>query len=141
MAPRLVYSMICGVGIWPLKKHFQIYFGIACAKDASIVTHFEFSGRSTQWNVCFARVTHDWKVDVFAFFFKGLYSVRVRREGEDKFWWVPSKRGFFIFRSFYSVLVHNDGFCFPWKSVWWIKVPFRVTFFAWSAARKDPYHR
>jgi hypothetical protein len=28
----------------------------------------------------------------------------------------------------------NDGFRFPWKSVWRTKVPLRVAFFAWSAA-------
>jgi hypothetical protein len=63
-------------------------------------------------------VAHDWEVDVFASFFKVLYSVRVRQEGKDKLWWVPSKRGLFNVRSFYSVLVSNDGFLFSWKSVW-----------------------
>jgi hypothetical protein len=28
----------------------------------------------------------------------------------------------------------SDYFCFPWKSVWQTKVPFRVVFFAWFAA-------
>jgi hypothetical protein len=28
----------------------------------------------------------------------------------------------------------NDGFCFPWKSVWWTKFPSRVAFFVWSTA-------
>jgi hypothetical protein len=39
------------------------------------------------------------------------------REGEDKLWWVPSKRGLFAVRSFYNVLDHHDGSQFPWKSV------------------------
>jgi hypothetical protein len=63
------------------------------------------------------RAAHDWEEDVFALFFKVLYSAKVRWEDEDKFWWVPSKRGFFVVRSFYSVLVCNDGYRFPWKSV------------------------
>jgi hypothetical protein len=49
----------------------------------------------------------------FSLFFKVLYLVRVRQEGKDKLWWVPSKRGFFDVRSFYGVLVCNDGFLFP----------------------------
>jgi hypothetical protein len=41
-----------------------------------------------------------------------------------------SKRGLFIVKSFYSVLVCNDGFCFPWNNVWLTKDPLRATFFA-----------
>jgi hypothetical protein len=48
--------------------------------------HLEFSGGSTQWNVSFARVAHDWKVDVPIFFFRVLYPARTRQEGEDKLW-------------------------------------------------------
>jgi len=44
-----------------------------------------------------------------------------------------SKRWLFDVRSFYSVLVYNDGIPFSWKNIWWTKVPLRVSFFAWSA--------
>ena len=49
----------------------------------------------------------------FSSFFKVLYLVKVRHEGKDKPWWVASKRWLFDVRSFYSVLVCNDGFLFP----------------------------
>jgi hypothetical protein len=75
-----------------LKEAFPDLFGMAHAKDAS--AHLEFYGGSNQWNVNFARVVHDWEVDVFASFSQVLYSARVRRGREDKLWWVPSKRGF-----------------------------------------------
>ena len=56
-----------------------------------------------------------------------LYLVRVRREGEDKLWWVPSKIGLFYVKSFYSgTMGFNNGFRFPWKSVWQTKVPLMV---------------
>jgi hypothetical protein len=60
-----------------------------------------------------------------------LYLVRVIREGEDKLWLVPSKRGLLAIRSFYSVLVRTNGSRFPWKSVWRTEVSLRVAFFAW----------
>lgn len=47
-----------------------------------------------------ARAAHDLEVDVFASFFRVLYLVRVRREGEDKLWCVPSKRGLFVLNPF-----------------------------------------
>jgi hypothetical protein len=55
----------------------------------------------------------------------------VKQEGEDNLWSVPSKRGLFSVRSFYSVLACYHGLRFPWKSVWWTKVPLSVAFFAW----------
>ena len=39
-----------------------------------------------QWKVSFVRVAYDWEVDVFVSFFNLLYSVRVRRGGDDKIW-------------------------------------------------------
>jgi hypothetical protein len=40
----------------------------------------------------------------------------------------------FVVSSFYSVLACNDDTHFPWKSIWWTKVPLRELFFVWSAA-------
>jgi hypothetical protein len=117
-----------------LKVAFLDLFGIACAKYASVVSHLKLSGGATKWNVSFARVAHDWEVDVYASFFQVLYLVRVRREGDNKHWWVPSKRGLFPVRSLYSVLVCNEGLRFPWKCVWWTKVHLRAAFSAWLAA-------
>jgi hypothetical protein len=72
-------------------------------------------------------------VDILASFFTLLYSYNVRQGGEDKLWWAPSHKGIFDV-SFSRVLACKDGFPFPWKSIWWTKVPLRVTFFAWLAA-------
>jgi len=73
----------------------------------------QFSG-----TVSFARVAHDWEVTVFTMFFRVLYLVKVSQEGEDKLWWVPFKTWLFVIKSFFRVMGCNDGFCFPWKSVW-----------------------
>jgi len=94
-----------------VQEAYPDLFGIACTKDASVPTHLEFYGGSNQWNVSFARTAHDWKMDVFASFFKVLYS------NEDKLRWVPSKSGLFRVRSFYCFLVCSERCRFPWKSV------------------------
>jgi hypothetical protein len=75
----------------------------------------EFSGGAIQWNVSFSRATHDWEVEAFASFSRVLYLARMRRKMEDKPWWVPSKRGLFGVKSFYSVMGCHDGFCYPWN--------------------------
>jgi hypothetical protein len=52
------------------KEAFPVLFGIALAKDASVAAQLKLYGSSNQWNVSFARVTHDWELDVFASFFR-----------------------------------------------------------------------
>jgi hypothetical protein len=87
----------------------------------------------SQWNVNFLIVAHDWEVDVFTLFFNLLYSFRLRRSGEDKLCWVPSKKGLFNVRSYYNALALHDNTPFSWKSILRNKAPMRVAFFAWSA--------
>jgi len=40
----------------------------------------------------------------------------------------------FEVRSFYYALIPHDHAPFPWRSIWWSKVPLRVAFFTWSTA-------
>jgi len=49
-----------------LKEGFPVLFGIARAKDASVVDNLELLGGSNQWSVSFSREAHGWEVDVFA---------------------------------------------------------------------------
>jgi hypothetical protein len=50
---------------------------------------------SYQWNINFLKVAHNWEVNLFTSFFNLLYSIKLRQGGEDKLYWVPSKRGLF----------------------------------------------
>ena len=54
---RFRYDLWCGD--MNLKEVFLVLFGIACTKNASVVTHVEFSGSTIKWNVGFARAVHD----------------------------------------------------------------------------------
>jgi hypothetical protein len=56
-------------------------------------------------------------VKAFASFSMVLYLARVRREGEDKLWWIPFKKDFFGVKSFYNVLGCHDCVRFPLRSV------------------------
>jgi hypothetical protein len=94
----------------------------------------DFSSGSLQWEISFVRAAHDRELDSVASFFTLLYSLSERREGVDRLWWIPSRKGKFDVRSFYSVLTRNVVQPFPWKSIWRTKAPVKMTFFAWSAA-------
>jgi hypothetical protein len=64
-----------------------------------------------------------------------LYSHLIRHGAEDRVVWIPSKRGLFEVKSFYKVLAIQEGFSFPWKSIWRVNVPLRVSFFfVWTVA-------
>ena len=68
-----------------------------------------------------------------ASFYKSLYDCKLRGEGKDKLWWLPSRKGLFEVKSFYRVLSPRGPGSFPWKSVWKSKAPPRVAFFVWTA--------
>jgi hypothetical protein len=118
----------------PLKEAFPVLYDIACDKDAHVADHLVVVSGSYQWDASFFRAAHDWEVDVLASFFSLLYSSRVDRDGVDQLWWSPSHKGTFDVRSFYKVLACKEAVHFPWKSIWWTKVPLKVAFFAWTVA-------
>jgi hypothetical protein len=116
-----------------LKEAFPGLFSIASFKEASIADNMEHSSNSVQWNIQFNRLVHDWEVGELASFYKCLYDCKLRGEGKDKLWWVPSRKGLFEVKSFYQMLSLCGSVSFPWKSVWKSKAPPRVAFFVWLA--------
>jgi hypothetical protein len=68
-------------------------------------------------------------------FYRCLYACKLRGEGIDKLWWVPSRKGLFEVKSYYRALSPRRSFSFPWKSVWRSKAPPRVALFVWTAVR------
>jgi hypothetical protein len=119
----------------PLKEAFPGLFNIARLKEASIADNVERANGVSQWNIQFLRLIHDWEVEVLASFYHCLYSCKLREDGGDKLWWVPSRKGGFEVKSFYRALSGHGSISFPWKSIWRSKAPPRVAFFAWTAAR------
>jgi hypothetical protein len=74
-------------------------------KEASIADNLERANGAIQWNIQFTRLIHDWEVEVLASFYRSLYSCKLREDGEDKLWWVPSRKGGFEVKSFYRALL------------------------------------
>jgi hypothetical protein len=55
-------------------------------------------------------------------------------EEPDKLIWKLKRSGIFDTSSYYLVLRNPTAFAFPWKSIWRVKAPRRVSFFVWTAA-------
>jgi hypothetical protein len=84
--------------------------------------------------VSFARVVHDWEVDVFSSFIGVLHSVRVIRGREDQLLSDSSTKGLFKVKSYFCLLVSLVGSHLPKKSIWQTQAPSRVAVFVWSTA-------
>ena len=56
-------------------------------------------------------------------------------EGDDTLTWKLTKTEVFDVRSYYKLLSGPLTEVFPWECIWCAKVPKRVSFFLWTAAR------
>ena len=54
-------------------------------------------------------------------------------ENGDRMRWKLTKNGDFDIRSFYNKLRGLLPIIFPWKGIWKVKAPQRVSFFVWTA--------
>jgi hypothetical protein len=73
----------------------------------------EHSNGTIQWNIQFSRLIHDWEVEELALFYRCLYTCKLRGDGKDKLWWVPSRKGIFKIKSFYRALSPRGSLSFP----------------------------
>ena len=121
----------------PLKNLFPDQYACSRSKEAwifdLIVSTSEGGERS--WNLQFQRAPYDWELEAIGSLFELLYSCMPRGVGEDKLSWKLTPNGVFDVRSFYNLLFGDLTVVFPWKSIRYVKVPKRVSFFLWTAAK------
>jgi hypothetical protein len=66
-------------------------------------------------------------------FFEFLHSYTSFKVGGDGLRWRLKGNGVFDIRSFYTALRGTLPVLFPWKAIWGVHTPRRVSFFVWSA--------
>ena len=85
------------------------------------------------WDVCFIRRPNDWEMGVVDEFLRTLgFNLPPTKNG-DRMRWKLTKNGDFDIRSFYNKLRDPWHIIFPWKGIWKVKAPRRVSFFVWTA--------
>ena len=104
------------------------------AQISELVT-IALEGGSRSCNIQFHRAFHDWELERVFTFFEHIYSKMLRVEGVDKLLWKLTLNGVFDVRSFYNSLSNPHTIPFPWKCIWSVKVPKRVSYFLWTTAR------
>ena len=119
----------------PLQLTFSSVYGIVSNKEASVASSLERLGieERRSWGVHFIRRPNDWKMGEVDEYLCTLDSNLPPFVNGDHMQWKLTKNGNFDIRSFYNKLRSPLPIIFPWKGVWKVKVPRRVSFFVWIA--------
>ena len=91
------------------------------------------AGDRRTWDVRFNRGPNDWEADVVDEFLQLLASNLPSGTDDDCLKWKLTKNGDFTIRSYYHKLYGSSSVVFPWKGIWKVKAPRRVSFFVWTA--------
>ena len=119
----------------PLLLTFLSVYGIASNKEASVASSLDQLGieERRSWNVLFIRRPNDCEMGGVDEFLRTLGSNLPPTENGDRMRWKLTKNGDFDIRLFYNKLRSPLPIVFPWKGVWKVKTPRRVSFFVWIA--------
>ncbi|KAG2675237.1 hypothetical protein I3760_13G175100, partial [Carya illinoinensis] len=124
---RFWFDVWCGESA--LFRAFPNFFRLAVNQQASMSQMMSFSNEEVHWNVCFFRSVQDWEIEEVTDFFKLLYSVAIRRHERDHILWKNTETNKFSVGSFYKMMNGQHNFSFPWKNIWKVCVPSKVSFF------------
>ena len=140
---RLAYQVGSGqrVRFWtdkwcgePLCESFPSLFSISLFKNAWVSDVWNPVGDGDGWTPLFARAFNDWEIEVVEHFLHKIQAFRVQREEEDRVIWTTSNGGAFSVKSLYSILELEGSSMFPSESIWRVRVPPKIAFFAWEAS-------
>ena len=113
-----------------------ICFLALCLKKLGFLTwlflHYKGDLGPRIYNFTELFMTGSWKVCTF---FELLYSNMPSGEGDDNLIWQFTRIGIFDVCSYHNFLFGPCTDSFPWKSIWYVKAPKRVSFFSWIIAR------
>ena len=130
---KLLTDQWCGDS--PLQLTLPRVYGIASNKETSVASSLEQLGLEERrsWDVHFIRRPNDWKMGGVDDFLCTLGSNLPPTKNRNRMRWKLTKNKDFNIRSFYNKLRSPLPIIFPWKGVWKVKAPRRVSFFVWIA--------
>ena len=117
----------------PFLLAFPRLYGIAIDKEVSVETSLSRQGAEDRriWDVRFIREFNDWEMDERLHFLCILGANTPPMDVGDQMRWKLKLNGDFDIRSYYNKLRNSPSIVFPWKVIWKVKAPRRVSFFVW----------
>ena len=96
---------------------------------------FAPDGGGRSWNFLFHCNFNEWELRRSYSFYEHISARIPSGEGENILIWQLNRIGVFDVWSFYIALLKAPSISFLWQNIWCVKVPKRVSFFLWTAAR------
>ena len=123
-------------GDQPFQLAFPRLYGIAIDKEVSVEASLSRQGAEDRriWDVQFIREFNDWEMDEGLHFLRILEANTPPMDVGDRMRWKLKLNGDFDIRSYYNKLRNSPSIVFPWKAIWKVKAPRRVSFFVWCVA-------
>ena len=120
---------------WYWNQHFPRLYDIA-NKVASISASLSRQGAEDRriWDFHFIWEFNDWEMDEGLHFLRILGGNTPSMDVGDWLRWKLKPNGDFDIQSYYNKLRDSPLVSFPWKGIWRVKVPRRVSFFVWCVA-------
>ncbi|RVW53013.1 putative ribonuclease H protein [Vitis vinifera] len=116
------------------KEEWLILNGRLAYQNAWVPDVWNPVGNGDGWTLFFARAFNNWEIELVEYFLHRIQAFQVQREEEDRMFWTESKCGAFSIKSLYSILEPRGSSVFPSDNIWRVRVPPKVTFFAWEAS-------
>ena len=130
---RFWHDVWCGQ--MSFRDKFPELFALATYQEASVEECWSPSLVGGSWLPLFRRGAQDWELEAFVELFSALQEACPASQEVDKWRWKRQGKGRFTVSSFYHDLTGMGDPMFPWKGIWVSKVPSKVCFFGWTAAR------
>ena len=115
---------------------FPVLYACSSTRNASIASCLTSSsvGEGRAWHITFIWDFNDWEVEEVLAFLTFIHSKIPTSVDPDVIWRKLRLHGVFDAKSFYHALAGTNDIKFPWKAIWRIKAPRRVSFFMRSTA-------
>ena len=119
-----------------LKNMFPVLYACSSSRNASLASCLTSSsvGEGRAWHITFIQDFNDWEVEEVLAFFNFIQSKIPSHVEPYEMRWKLHSSGVFDTKSFYQAIAGKHDIKFPWKVIWLVKAPRRVSFFMWSAA-------
>lgn len=117
-----------------LRHLFPPIYNLNQQKSATVAEVWDNQG----WNLTCRRMLNDWEIDSLTELYSTLEQAKVLTTNEDNLQWLRAKNGKFTVKSAYRHLDRPTVMAttWPWKMIWKVRKPHKVTCFSWLVARQ-----
>ena len=129
---RFWKDVLCGEGA--LCSLFTSMFSLAVQKDTMVSNLWNHLTEEGGWAPTFLRPLNDWGMEEVGRFLSFIHRKKIKPVIEDKLLLKGSSLGNFSVKTMYNGLDPSADFDFPFRSVWNVVIPPKISFFAWEAS-------